>query len=289
MKRNVALVLASGGARGIAHIGAIRELENNGYRITSVAGTSMGALVGGIYAAGKMDEYALWLEHITRKRTFELMDFTLSSDGIVKGIRIIEELKTFIPDTPIEQLPIPFVAVATDIRSESETVFDKGSLFDAIRASISIPSLFKPVIMGDKILIDGGVTNPLPLNRVKRRPEDLLVAVDVSAPAEPKPKQESTAASNEESTLMKRLRQKAFDKLHDDDSPTFNYYTLLSQASSVMIQRISALMVQIYKPDIMVSIPGDSYGTLEFYKAAQIINLGAERMREAIEKFESGH
>ncbi len=290
MKRNVALVLASGGARGIAHIGAIKELEHSGYRISSVAGTSMGALIGGIYACGKIDLYERWLEVLTRRRVFELADFTLSTSGILKGRRIIEELKTFIPDIPIERMDIPFTAVATDIKSESEVVFDSGSLFDAVRASISIPSLFTPVQAGERLLIDGGVTNPLPLDRVKRTDGDILVAVDVSAPSRAKEHKADVETSEEGNSIMERIRRKALVALHEQDEqqPSYNYYTLLSQASSIMIQRISALMVRIYKPDILVSIPGDTYGTLEFHKAQQIMEMGRRSMREAIEEYESG-
>lgn len=290
MKRNVALVLASGGARGIAHIGAIKELEHSGYRISSVAGTSMGALIGGIYACGKIDLYERWLEVLTRRRVFELADFTLSTSGILKGRRIIEELKTFIPDIPIEKMDIPFTAVATDIKSESEVVFDSGSLFDAVRASISIPSLFTPVQAGERLLIDGGVTNPLPLDRVKRTDGDILVAVDVSAPSRAKEHKADVETSEEGNSIMERIRRKALVALHEQDEqqPSYNYYTLLSQASSIMIQRISALMVRIYKPDILVSIPGDTYGTLEFHKAQQIMEMGRRSMRKAIEEYESG-
>ena len=213
MKRNVALVLASGGARGIAHIGAIKELEHSGYRISSVAGTSMGALIGGIYACGKIDLYERWLEVLTRRRVFELADFTLSTSGILKGRRIIEELKTFIPDIPIERMDIPFTAVATDIKSESEVVFDSGSLFDAVRASISIPSLFTPVQAGERLLIDGGVTNPLPLDRVKRTDGDILVAVDVSAPSRAKEHKADVETSEEGNSIMERIRRKALVQL----------------------------------------------------------------------------
>ena len=293
MKRNVALVLASGGARGIAHIGAIRELEQSGYRISSVAGTSMGALIGGIYASGKLDSYERWLRVLTRRRVFELADFTFSSSGILKGRRIIEELKTFIPDIPIENMSIPFTAVATDIESESEAIFDSGSLFDAVRASISIPSLFTPVQLGDKLLIDGGVTNPLPLDRVRRTEGDILVAVDVSAPSGPKQAEQDdkpvAEPDDEGDSIMEKIKHKALMMMREQDKEqtSYNYYTLLSQASSIMIQRISALMMQIHKPDILVSISGDAYGTLEFHKAAQIIELGRSSMREAIAEYES--
>ena len=178
--KDVALVLSSGGARGLAHIGAIEELENNGYRINSIAGCSMGALIGGVYAAGKLEAFRDWMKTIDRKKMLELTDFSLSLNHLVKGSRIIEAIMEFVPDMPIEDLPIPYCAVATDLKAGREVVFDKGSLFEAIRASISLPSFYEPVQRDDMILIDGGVINPIPLNRVQRQPGDILVGVDVS-------------------------------------------------------------------------------------------------------------
>ncbi|MDE5787282.1 MAG: patatin-like phospholipase family protein, partial [Bacteroidaceae bacterium] len=178
--KDVALVLSSGSARGLAHIGVIEELEARGYRITSVAGCSMGALVGGIYAAGKLKEYREWMKGINRRQMLELVDFSLSLNHLVKGERIIEAIMKIVPDIDIENLPIPYCAIATDWAAGEEIVFRKGSLFQAIRASISLPSFFNPVRRDNMILIDGGITNPLPLNRVERKEGDLLVGADVS-------------------------------------------------------------------------------------------------------------
>ena len=178
--KDVALVLSSGGARGLAHIGAIEELEAQGYRITSIAGCSMGALIGGVYAAGKLSEFREWMKTVDKKKMLELTDFSLSLNHIVKGTRIIKAIMEFVPDVLIEDLPIPYCAVATDWISGHEVVIDKGSLFEAIRASISLPSFYEPVRRDGMILIDGGVVNPIPMNRVKRHDGDLLVGVDVS-------------------------------------------------------------------------------------------------------------
>ena len=180
MAKDVALALSSGGARGLAHIGAIEELEAQDYRITSIAGCSMGALIGGVYAAGKLEEFRDWMKTVDKKKIFELTDFSLSLNHIVKGTRIIEAIMEFVPDVPIEALPIPYCAVATDWKSGHEVVFRKGSLFQAIRASISLPIFYEPVRRNDMILIDGGVTNPIPMNRVTRHKGDILVGVDVS-------------------------------------------------------------------------------------------------------------
>lgn len=142
--KNVALVLSGGGARGFAHIGAIEELERRGYRITSVAGTSIGSMVGGIFATGHLKEAKEWLLQLDWREIISLIDVTLSTSYMVKGERIINALVDIVPDCRIEQLPMPFVAIATDLRRNQEIVFDRGSLYAAIRASISIPSVFSP-------------------------------------------------------------------------------------------------------------------------------------------------
>lgn len=180
-KRRVALVLAGGGARGVAHIGAIEELERQGFEISAVAGTSMGALVGGVYASGYLEPFKEWMRALDKYKVFSLVDFALSTEGLVKGDRVMEAMKELVPDVQIERMPVPFAAVAADLLTGDEVVLDSGGLYDAIRASISIPSVFRPVHRDGRVLVDGGTVNPLPLNRVRREEGDLLVAVDVSA------------------------------------------------------------------------------------------------------------
>jgi len=181
MKPTVALVLGSGGARGIAHIGVIRELINEGYEISSISGTSMGALVGGVYAAGKLDEYETWLCSLSKMDVFNLVDFTLSTQGIIKADRVLKEMQKFIPDQKIEDLPIKYAAVTTDLKNKKEVVITQGSLYDAIRASISIPMVITPIQKVDTLFVDGGVLNPVPVNRVFRQENDMLVAVNLNA------------------------------------------------------------------------------------------------------------
>lgn len=179
-KKNVALVLSSGGPRGFAYIGAIEALHQHGYTITSVAGTSIGSLVGGIYAAGKLAEFKEWLYSLDAWKVFSLMDLSIGKNHFVKGEKVIEAMMQIVPNVNIEDLPIPYRAVATDLYTGREVVFDRGPLFSAIRASISIPSLFRPVRYGLTTLIDGAIANCLPLNRVPRTEGDMLVAFDVN-------------------------------------------------------------------------------------------------------------
>lgn len=178
--KDVALVLSSGGPRGFAYIGAIEELESRGYRITSVAGCSIGSLVGGIYAAGGLDDFKRWLFRLNNARLMSLLDVSLSKSYLLKGDKVISAIKEVVPDVNIEDLRIPYAAVATDLYTGEEVVFRDGKLFDAIRASISIPSLFRPVKSGRHKLIDGGAVNTAPFSIVHRNGHDILVAFDVN-------------------------------------------------------------------------------------------------------------
>ncbi len=155
--RKVSLVLGSGGARGLAHIGVIRWLTEHDYDIVAVSGSSVGALVGGIHAAGKLDEFEKWVRAIRTRDIFKLLDLSFDRDGLVRGERIIETLKDLIGDCCIEDLDIPFTAVATDLRREREVWLNRSPLFDAIRASISLPLFFKPARRGEVMLVDGGI------------------------------------------------------------------------------------------------------------------------------------
>ena len=179
-KKRVALALSSGGPRGFAYIGALEVLQERGYEVSAVAGTSIGALVGGVYAAGRLAEFKEWLLSLNTRKVFSLVDWSLSMNHLVKGEKVIEAIKEIVPNLTIEELPLPFSAVATNLYTGEEVVFDKGDLFTAIRASMSIPSLFKPVQYGNTVLIDGHSSNCLPLNRVKRTKGDILVGIDTN-------------------------------------------------------------------------------------------------------------
>lgn len=282
MAKDVALVLSSGGARGLAHIGAIEELEAQDYRITSIAGCSMGALIAGVYAAGKLGEFREWMKSIDRKKMLELTDFSLSLNHLAKGTRIIEAIMAFVPDMPIEELPIPYCAVATDWKAGREVVFRKGSLFEAIRASISLPSFYEPVQRDGMILIDGGVTNPIPLNRVVRHEGDILVGVDVSGQdyeTQSKLHQEMEEKRKRSSSLSQQILNKLIP-----DNLDFNHYTMLSRVSSLMIRQNSILMAQLMKPDVLVDIQMSRYGGFDYDKSEKIIAIGRKKTQQALEQ-----
>lgn len=280
--QDVALVLSSGGARGLAHIGAIEELEAEGYHITSIAGCSMGALIGGVYAAGKLEEFREWMKTIDRKKMLELTDFSLSLNHFVKGTRIIEAIMEFVPDVLIEELPIPYCAVATDWKAGREVVFREGSLFEAIRASISLPVFYEPVRRDGMILIDGGVTNPIPLNRVARHEGDILVGIDVSGHdyAAQWEEKEALAERRKRSTS---LSQQILNRLRPDNIE-FNHYTMLSRVSSLMIRQNSILMAKLMKPDVLVDIQMARYGSFDYDKSEKLIAIGSQKTKQSLSK-----
>ncbi len=180
MSKRVALVLGSGGARGYAHIGVIEELEARGYQIACIAGCSMGAVIGGIYAAGKLEEYSDWTRSLDYLDVLRLVDVSFRL-GAMRGEKVFGHIREMVGEINIEQLPIPFTAVATDLTNQQEIWFQEGCLHQAMRASAAIPSLFTPVVQGKRMLVDGGLLNPLPIVPVVSSHCDLIVAVDLNA------------------------------------------------------------------------------------------------------------
>ncbi len=277
MKQAISLVLSSGGARGLAHIGVIEELERQGFEIKSIAGTSMGALVGGVYATGKMEEYKNWLSGLDKLDVFKMIDFTLSTQGLVKGDKIFKVMKKMVPDINIEDLSIPYVAVAADIINHNEVVFDKGNLFEAIRASISIPTVFTPAKVDKLCLVDGGILNPIPVKYVTRFDDDLLVIVNVNAHT-PYIKPANLIKTQKRNGFLYNEKVKLFqDKLTNlfpKEKERLSYFNLISETISIMLNQISLLTIEKSKPDILINISRKSCGAYDFYKATEMIEIG---------------
>ncbi|OFX46936.1 MAG: hypothetical protein A2X13_07955 [Bacteroidetes bacterium GWC2_33_15] len=290
MKKQISLVLSSGGARGVAHIGVIEELEKQGFEIKSIAGTSMGALVGGIYATGKLDVYKEWMCSLDKMDVFNLIDFTFSRNGIIKGDKILREMKKMIPDRNIEDLPVPFVAVATDISNDKELVFNRGSLYYAIRASISIPTVFTPLIKDGYYIVDGGVINPIPINRAERFDGDILVVVDVNSRI-PNITNQIPEDNNQEEKKYSKYINSVINKLDyfipQNDSDKIGYFNLLNKTTGLMLNQISLMTLEKYQPDILINISKDSFGTYDFYKSEKLIEEGRRATIEAIKKFKT--
>lgn len=303
--KNVALVLGSGGARGLAHIGAIEALEEHGYTITSVAGCSMGSIIAGMYCAGKLKEAKEWFMSVDRQRILQLTDFSITGNSLVKGKKVIQALQEIVPECRIESLPIPLTLVASDLITSDEMIFREGSLFEAIRASISIPLFFQPVQWQGRLLVDGGILNPLPLRQIERHEGDLLVAMNISG-------KDGLTIERKQSDLLKIAQTlqekhlpnmpKAIQRLGDNVAHkltaieraknmnlqgTVNYVTMLDRMSDMQIQQSTLLALQLTPPDILATMPQYAFNTFDFDKAEQIIAEGHRLMSEALDTYTS--
>ncbi len=287
--KNVRLVLGSGGARGMAHIGVIEELEKEGFIIKEVVGCSMGAVVGGIYCAGHLSEYKHWLVGLSRLDVFRLLDFAFSSQGFVKGERVFKEIEKLIGDHTIENLPIPFTAVATDMTKKCEVHYTSGSLFKALRASIAIPTVFTPVIEGRSQLVDGGILNPLPLNVIHPEKGDLVVAVNLNAniPLEintPLVEEGKEMAAYQKMLIALLPQFLSSENKVEQKVEHFGFFDLLNKSFDMTQDRLTELMIDVYKPDIVVDISRDAGGVFEFYRANEIIEYGRKAFQKAYRK-----
>jgi NTE family protein len=274
----VSLVLGSGGARGLAHIGVIQWLTENGYLIRSIAGTSMGALVGGIYAADKLTAYTNWVLGLERTHVLRLLDPAIGHSGIFKGERIIAVLRELVGDCDIETLPISFTAVATDLDAGREVWLRSGPLFDAIRASIATPMVFASVEHGHRTLIDGAVVNPVPVAPTLDDDTDLTIAVDLSGPAEQRPAAPPAPPAGDNPYSRRIL--KFVDSVRPARArgkPARGPLDVAFLAMQTMHDTIADLRINAYSPDILVKIPRDACGFFDFWRAQELIALGYER------------
>lgn len=299
MSRNVALVLSSGGARGVAHIGVIDELTKSGYAITSVAGTSMGAMVGAMLAKQTLPEFTKWLLAFTKMDVIRFMDLTMGHGGLIKGEKIVKVLEEFIGDVKIEDLPIPYSCVAADLVGHREHVFDKGSLLTAIRASSSIPTVFLPVNFEGMMLVDGGVLNPLPLDLVKRTKGDILVAVNVNANIPYTPAISKTQHEDPENfyTKIKATMNEKWAGVIDHYAEKFgngkepkpkavNMFDIISESIILAQNKAAGIYIEKYKPDVLVETSVDSASVFDFNKSEELIELGRQACRKALGKLE---
>lgn len=285
-KTTVSLVLGSGGARGLAHIGVIRWLEDNNFEIKSISGCSIGSLVGGVYAAGKLDQLEEWMVALKKTDIASLLDFSWGSGGIFKGDKIINSLVGFLEDIQIENLSLPFTAVAADIVTEKEVWINTGSLFDAIRASVSLPLFFTPIKNGKSILIDGGILNPVPIAPTFNDDTDLTIAVNLGGSLLKK----NTEIKNEldENKTISKFQNdiKSFiDSLNTKElepkMKNWSMYEVADKAFDTMQSTIARLKIASYPPDLEIEIARNACGTLEFDRSAEMIKLGYKKAQLA--------
>jgi len=286
IKKPVSLVLSSGGSKGLAHIGIINELEKQGFQITSVSGSSIGSVIGGIYAMGKLPEYTNWIKTLNQKAIWGLMDFTVSKNGLLKGEKVIEKMRTFIPDMPIEEMNIPYAAVATDILNEKEVVFRSGSFYEAIRASVAIPTIITPVKYQDTILVDGGVLNPVPIEYVTRNDNDILIVVNLYGERKDEIKKSNLIeAKNQTSTKLESLVKNISKLISSGDRKSLGYFSLVNASTLAMVHKLAQQNIKIHKPDILINIPYDSSKTFDFHKAEKLIEIGENAASKEISNY----
>lgn len=301
----VALVLGSGGARGLAHIGVVEAIERAGLQIVSIAGSSMGALVGGIYAAGRLQRYRDWVVSLERTGVVRLLDFAFGHPGLIKGERIIAALRELVGEHRIEDLPIPFTAVATDLESQREVWLSKGQLFDAIRASIAIPMLFTPHRIDGRELVDGGLLAPVPLAPTRQNQADLVIAVDVNArvasglrhlrappvEVEAQADEDVEDETDREEGLRARFAQ-IMDGLFEKRPaapPQPGLIDLMSRSLETMQAQLSRLRLALDPPDLVIRVPRDACMFHEFWRARELIEIGSRMAEDALQQARNDH
>lgn len=290
-RKTVSLILGSGGARGYAHVGVIEWLLENHYDIRSIAGSSMGALVGGIYAAGELDTFKQWILALSRTDVIRFLDFSFSSEGLFKGERIISVLKELVGEHEIRELPVNFTAVAADIERQKEIWLSDGPLFDAIRASIAVPTIFTPHEYRGMRLLDGGLLNPVPVMPTLRDRNDLTIAVNLNASHSGLSVAKVKAAENDEIRNSRNpYQQRILDFIgslqRGNKNPAYARLSMLELVSSsfeTMQNALSKLKIAATPPDVLIEIPRSASRAFEFHRAGSLIKIGYERTATVME------
>lgn len=286
--KTVSLVLGSGGARGLAHIGVIHYLEEHGYHVHSISGSSMGVLIGGVYAAGKLNEFEKWVRAITKLDILTLLDISWSTSGLVKGDKIINTLIDLVGDIMIEDLAISYTAVAADVKEEKEIWINSGRLFDAIRASISLPMFFTPHSYNGLHLIDGGVLNPVPIAPTFNDNTDVTIAVNLGGKllAESKGVEHNKIPKKQNNEEASRKVHRFIEQLTQSITPVakldLSVYEIANQAFDAMQSTIARQKLAAYPPDKSIEIARNACGTLEFNRADEMIALGYQKAQEVL-------
>lgn len=289
------LALGSGSARGWAHIGVIRVLNEWGIKPDIICGCSIGALVGGAYAAGRLDELEAWLLTLKRKDVISFFDVSLMSGGLISGERLMGFFRKSFGDPHIESLPLPFSAIATDLETGHEVWLRSGSVLDAVRASISMPGIFTPVRLGDRLLVDGGLINPVPVSTCRAMGADIVIAVNMNGSLLGRHLPQKTAKQHGGDRKQKNDGQKALpDRLKsslksglsslisqvwDDDTSAPGIFDVVATSVNIMQDRITRSRMAGDPPDLAIMPRLDHIGLLEFYRVAEAIEEGKERTR----------
>ena len=318
----VALALGSGGARGYAHIGVITELQERGYEIVGVAGSSMGALVGGLQAAGKLDEFAEWAKSLTQRAVLRLLDPKITAAGVLRAAKILDAVRDILGEVTIEELPIPYTAVTTDLIAGKSVWLQRGPVDEAIRASIAIPGVITPHILDGRLLADGGILDPLPMAPIAAVNADLTIAVSLSGSeaggryeptdAEPRATTEwlnrmwrstsslldTNAARSLLDTQTGRSMLSRFSSIADEEEepddvpdggfvPKMGSFEVMNRTIDIAQAALARHTLAAYPPDLLIEVPRTACRSLEFHRAAEVIDIGHELTAQAIKTLES--
>lgn len=321
MARRVALALGSGGARGYAHIGVINELQERGYEVVGVAGSSMGALVGGLFAAGSLEEFTEWANTLTQRTVLRLLDPSITAAGVFRAGKFLDAVRDILGEATIESLPIPYTAVTTDLIAGKSVWLQRGPVDEAIRASIAIPGMIAPHVLDGRLLADGGILDPLPMAPIASVNADLTVAVSVSGMdpdlgSEEQPGGEPSVTRERLNRIL-RSTSALFDRFGttaelpvgdaeedesgaaaDDDElvevvretsiPKLGSFAVMNRTIDIAQAALARHQMAAYPPDVLIEIPRTTCRSLDFHRAAEVINLGRELASSALDRLDSG-
>jgi NTE family protein len=317
----VALALGSGGARGYAHIGVINELQERGYEIVGIAGSSMGALVGGLQAAGKLDDFAEWAKALTQRAVLRLLDPKITAAGVLRAAKILDAVRDILGEVTIEDLPIPYTAVSTDLIAGKSVWLQRGPVDAAIRASIAIPGVITPHILDGRLLADGGILDPLPMAPIAAVNADLTIAVSLSGnetdgryqPTEAEPRAttewwnrmwRSTSSLFESSTMLNRFGlapdeaddaesvsesdsdEELVDSAKETPVPKLGSFEVMNRTIDIAQAALARHTLAAYPPDLLIEVPRSACRSLEFHRAAEVIDIGHELTAQAVKTLE---
>jgi len=306
--QKIGLALGSGSARGLAHIGVIHALEEAGIEVDCIAGTSIGALIGSVYASGKLEALEKVYLGFDWKKIAYFFDIVFPKSGLIDGKKVADFVREYIHAESIENLPLPFQAVATDIMTGEEVCIDQGDVIEAVRASISVPGVFTPIQKNGRTLVDGGLVNPVPVSTVRSMGADIVIAVDLNHGIVVGKTSEDTSKPVEQNALSLALQRfggkqysGAMDRINlglkslDNpalnqvrawlaEEPLPNIFEVMLSSINIMETQITQTQLKIEPPDLLIQPELGHIRFLEFNRAEEIINIGYEEACRQLER-----
>ncbi|MEO6154158.1 MAG: patatin-like phospholipase family protein [Thermomonas sp.] len=285
----VALALGAGGARGLAQIGVIEALQARGMNIVAVAGSSSGALIGGVFAAGKLAEFSARLAGMSRGEFLRLLaQPAFEQDGLVRGDRLVDAMREVVGDPLIEELPIDFVAVAVDLLRQREVWLRSGPLWQALRASFAFPGVFTPGSVNGRDLVDGGLLAPLPIAATRLSDAHRLIAVDMHGwPERPsgQPARQGEDAEQAEPSALGRWMGRQLDRVRgsEEDEPSMSLTEVMGRSVDIMQGQIARVQMALDPPELVIRIPRDACQFYEFWRAGELIDVGRREAGKALD------